>query len=74
VCTYIINIILSYKHILYTEITHTNCLASSLNTFIGKILIPSFGILFACLFINKKLYYNSSLFLNGIMDLTSTGL
>ena len=56
------------------EVACTSCLASSLNTFIGKTLVPSSNILFAYLFIDKKLYYNSSLSLNKSIDLTSTGL
>jgi len=57
---YIINIALSYKCILCIKVTYTNYLASSLNTFIGKTSVLGFGILFTYLFINKKLYYNSS--------------
>ena len=72
--TYIISIILSYKCILYIKVTYTNCLASSLNIFINKILVPNSGALFTHLSINKKLYYNGSLFLNGSIDLTSTCL
>jgi len=68
------NAALSYKYILYTEVAHTNCLASSLNTFAGKTLILSFGILFVYPSINKKLYYNSDLFLNKSIDRTSIGL
>jgi len=72
--TNIINIALSYKHILYTEVAHTNCLTSSLNTFIDKTPVPSSSTLFTHPFINKKLYYNSSLSLNKSIDLTSIGL
>jgi len=70
----IINIALSYKHILYTKVAYTNCFINNLNTFINKTLVPSFGILFTYLFINKKLYYNSSLFLNKSINLTSISL
>jgi len=69
-----INIALSYKHTLYIKVIHTNCLASSLNTFINKTLIPNSGTLFAYPFINKKLYYNNSLSLNKSINLTSIGL
>jgi len=72
--TDIINIALSYKHTLYMEIAHTNCLTSSLNTFIDKTPVPSSSALFAYLFINKRLYYNSGLSLNKSTDLTSIGL
>ena len=72
--TYIIYIALNYKRTLYIEVAYTNYLASSLNTFIGKTLVPSSSILFAYLFIDKKLYYNGGLSLNKSKDLTSTGL
>jgi len=70
----IINVALSYKHILYIEIAHTNYLTSSLNIFIYKTLVFNSSALFTRLFINKKLYYNSSLFLNKSINLTSIGL
>jgi len=69
-----INIALNYKHILYIEVAHTNYFISSLNTFINKTLVPSSSALFIYLFINKKLYYNSSLSLNKSIDLTSISL
>jgi len=72
--TNIINIILSYRYTLYTEVAYTNCLASSLNIFIDKTLVLSFGALFTRLSIDKKLYYNNSLSLNESIDLTSIGL
>jgi len=74
VYTYIIRIALNYKRTLYTEVVHTNCLTGSLNIFISKTLIPSSSIPFTHPFINRKLYYNSSLSLNKSIDLTSTGL
>jgi len=74
VYTYIICVALNYKHTLYTKVAHTNYLASSLNIFISITPVPSYSILFTHLFINKKLYYNSSLSLNKSIDLTSTGL
>jgi len=70
----IINITLSYKYILYIEIAHTNCLISSLNIYINKTPVPNFNTLFTYPFINKKLYYNSNLFLNKSINLTSIGL
>jgi len=72
--TNIINIVLSYKHTLYIEVAHTNCLTSSLNIFTNKTLVPSSGILFTRPSINKKLYYNSGLSLNKSTDLTSISL
>jgi len=72
--TNVINIALSYKYILYTEVAYTNCFISSLNIFINKTLVLSSSALFIYLFINKKLYYNSSLFLNKSIDLTNISL
>ena len=67
-------ITLNYKRIPYTEVAYTNCLTSSLDIFVDKTLVPSSSILFTRLFINRKLYYNSSLFLNKSIDLISTSL
>ena len=72
--TYIINIALNYKRTLYTEVAYTSYFTSSLNIFIGKTLIPNSSVLFTHLFINRKLYYNNSLFLNGSIGPTSIGL
>jgi hypothetical protein len=72
--TNIIYITLSYKYTLRIEVAYTNYLISSLNIFIGKTLVPSSSVLFTYLSIDRKLYYNSSLFLNRSIDLTSTGL
>ena len=70
----IINIILNYKHILYIEVAYTNYLASSLNIFVGKTLVPNFSILFAYLSVDGKLCYNSNLFLNKSIDLINISL
>jgi len=72
--TDIINITLSYKYTLYIEVAYTNYFANSLNIYISKTPVPSFGILFIYLFINKKPYYNNSLFLNKSINLTSISL
>ena len=72
--TNIINAALSYKRTQYTEVAYTNCLASSLNIFADKTPVPSFSALFTYPFIDRKLYYNSSLSLNKSIDLTSTSL
>ena len=72
--TNIINVALSYKRTLYIKVAHTNCLASSLNIFIDKTLVPSSSDLFTRLSINRKPYYSNSLSLNKCIDLTSTGL
>jgi hypothetical protein len=72
--TDIINATLSYNRIPYMEVAYTNYLASSLNTFADKTLVPGFSALFAYPSIDRKLYYNSSLSLNKSIDLTSTNL
>ena len=51
--TYIINIALNYKRILYIEGTLINCFINSLNIYIDKTPVPSSGILFIYLFIYK---------------------
>jgi len=72
--TDIINIALSYKYTLYTEVTYTNYFTSSLNIFTNKTPVPNSSILFTYPSINKKPYYNSGLFLNKSINLTSIGL
>ena len=72
--TYITSIALSYMRILHIEVAYTNCLASNLNTYVGKTLVLNFGALFAHPSTDGKLYYNSSLSLNESIDLTSISL
>ena len=72
--TNIIYITLNYKHILCTEVVYTNCLTGSLNTYIGKTPVPDSNTLSSHPSTDKKPYYNSSLFLNKSIDLTSIGL
>ena len=72
--TNIIYITLSYKRIPRTGVAYTNYLTSSLNIFIDKTLAPSFSILFTYPSIDRKPYYNSSLFLNRSIDPTSISL
>ena len=72
--TNIIYITLSYKRTPRTEVAHTNYLISSLNISIGKTLVYSSSVPFTYLSIGGKLYYNSSLSLNGSIDLTSISL
>ena len=72
--TYAISVALSYKRIPHTEVARTNCLTGNLNIFIGKTPVPGSSALFAHIFIDGKLYYNSGLSLNRSIDLTSTGL
>ena len=69
-----IYITLSYKHILYIEVTYINCLTGNLNIYIGKTPVPNSGTLFSHLSVDGKLYYNSGLFLNKSINLTSIGL
>jgi len=72
--TYIIHIALNYKRTLYTEVAYTSYFTSSLNISIGKTPVSNSGVLFTHPFIDKKLYYNSSLSLNKSINLTSTSL
>ena len=72
--TDIIYITLSYRHTLYIKVAYTNCLTSSSNIYTGKTLIPNFSTPSSHLSADKKLYYNSSLFLNKSIDLTSISL
>jgi hypothetical protein len=69
-----INATLSCKRIPHIEVAYTNCLASSLNTFVDKTPVPSSGVLFIRPFADTELYYNGSLSLNKSINLTSTGL
>ena len=69
-----IYITLSYKRIPRTEVAYTNYLISSLNTSIGKTLVPSSSVPFTYLSIGRKPYYNSSLSLNRSIDPTSISL
>jgi hypothetical protein len=69
-----IYIALSYKHTPHTEVAYTNYLASSLNISVGKTLVPSSSVLFTYLSINRKPYYNGSLFLNRSIDPTNISL
>ena len=74
VYTDIIYITLNYRRILYIEVVYTNYLAGSLNIYISKTLVFNFSTLSSHLSADKKLYYNSGLFLNKSIDLTSIGL
>jgi hypothetical protein len=68
------HIALSCKRTPRTEVAHTNYLVGSLNISIGKTPVLSSSVLFTYPSIGRKLYYNSSLSLNGSIDLTSIGL
>ena len=67
-------IALNYRHTLYTEIAHTNYFTGSLNIYTGKTLVFNFSALSSHLSADEKPYYNSSLFLNESIDLTSISL
>ena len=56
------------------EVAYTNCFTSSLNIYIGKTLVPNFSALSGHSSADKKPYYNSGLFLNESIDLTSISL
>ena len=73
-CTNAIYITLNYKHTPCTKVAYTSYFAGSLNTSVGKTLVPNSGILFAYLSASGKPYYSSNLFLNGSINLTSIGL
>ena len=68
------HIALSYRRILYTEVAYTNYFISSLNIYAGKTLVSNSGTPSSYLSADKKPYYNSSLFLNESINLTSIGL
>ena len=74
VYTNIIYIALSYRHTLYIEVAYTNCLTSSSNIYIGKTPDFNSSTLSSHPSADKKLYYNSGLFLNESIDLTNIGL
>ena len=67
-------IALNYRHILYTEVVYTNCLTGSLNIYIGKTPVFNSGALSSYPSVDGKPYYNSGLFLNESIDLTSISL
>ena len=72
--TDITHIALNYRRTLCIEVVYTNCLTSSLNIYIGKTLVFNSGTLSSHPSADRKPYYNSSLFLNKSIDLTSISL
>jgi hypothetical protein len=72
--TNIIYITLNYKRTPRIEVAYTNYLISSLNISVGKTLVPSSSVLFTYPSVGRKPYYNSSLFLNRSINLTSISL
>ena len=69
-----IYIALSYRHTLCIEVAYINCLASSLNIYVGKTLVPNSGTPSSHLSTDGKLYYNNSLSLNKSINLISISL
>ena len=69
-----IYIALSYRRTLYIEVAYTNYLASNLNIYVGKTLVPNSSTPSSHLSVDKKPYYNSGLFLNKSIDLTNISL
>ena len=69
-----IYITLSYRRTLYTKVAYTNCLAGSLNIYIGKTPVPNSGTPSSHPSADKKLYYNSSLSLNESINPTNINL
>ena len=74
VYTNIIYIALSYRRTLYIKVAYTNYLTNSLNIYTSKTPVFNFSTLSSYLSIDKKPYYNSSLFLNKSIDTTSISL
>ena len=68
------HIALNYKYTPYTEVAHTNYLAGSLNIYTGKTPVPNSSALSSHPSADKKPYYNSNLFLNKSINLTSISL
>ena len=56
------------------EVAYINCLTGSIYIYIGKTLVFDSSTLSSYLSMDGKLYYNSGLFLNESIDLTSIGL
>ena len=65
---------LNYKYTLYIKVAYTNYLTDSSNIYTNKTLVFNSSTLSSHPSADGKLYYNSSLFLNKSIDLTSIGL
>ena len=74
VYTNVIYIALSYRRTPRIKITYTNYFISSLNIYASKTLISNSSTLSSHSSTDGKPYYNSSLFLNKSIDLTSISL
>ena len=72
--THTTNVTLNYRRIPRREVAYTSYLTSSLDTFVGRTLVPSSNVPFTYPSTDKKPYYNGSLSLNKSIDPTSIGL
>ena len=72
--TNITHIALNYKHTPCIKVAYTNCLAGSLNIYIGKTPVFNSSTPSSHPSADGKPYYNSGLFLNKSIDPTSIGL
>ena len=72
--TNIIYITLSYRRTPRIEVVYINYFTNSLNIYVGKTPVPNFSAPSGHLSADKKPYYNSGLFLNKSIDLTSISL
>ena len=72
--TDIIYITLNYRRTPRTEVAYTNYFTGSLNIYIGKTPVFNSSTLSSHLSADRKLYYNSGLFLNKSINPTSIGL
>ena len=70
----IIHIALNYRRTLYIEVAYINYLTSSLNIYTGKTLVFNSNTPSSHPSADRKLYYNSNLFLNESINLTSISL
>ena len=68
------HVALNYRHILCIEVAYTNYLTSSSNIYISKTPVFNSSTPSSHPSTDKKPYYNSGLFLNKSIDLTSISL
>ena len=72
--TDIIYIALNYRRTLCIEVVYINCLTGNLNIYTSKTPVFNFSTSSSHPSVDRKLYYNSGLFLNKSIDPTSIGL
>ena len=68
------HVALSYRRTPRMEVAYTNCLAGSSNIYASKTPVPNSGALSSHPSADEKPCYNSSLFLNESINLTSISL